>query len=247
MKTFVILLALVLAAGLTLAGCGTAKAPTAKSAVTVTQTVTAKPAPAKTHSAKPKPVNASATASAPTQAAALPGLATDWAIDPPQFAVKPSTINTSADGTGALSGITWTSWTASGAEGSGSIRLDNGVPNMAQGTVANVPVSIGLSDPVKGDFTVMTATDHAGNKNTYSFPGDSNTDGLSVDVPAAPPATQADGLPSTGVWYPAGYPNVACGPPLAGNGPLNTSYVDESGNGVYSVDGDDPTFSPCNS
>jgi 2-oxoglutarate dehydrogenase E2 component (dihydrolipoamide succinyltransferase) len=50
-----------------LAACGTAKAPVAKPAVTVTQTVTAKPAPA-THSAKPKPVPAPATAPA-TQAA----------------------------------------------------------------------------------------------------------------------------------------------------------------------------------
>jgi ABC-type glycerol-3-phosphate transport system substrate-binding protein len=55
MKTFVIIPALVLAAGLTLAGCGGAKAPAAKPAVTITQTVTAKPAPAKPKTARTSP------------------------------------------------------------------------------------------------------------------------------------------------------------------------------------------------
>jgi hypothetical protein len=72
-----------------------------------------------------------------------------------------------------------------------------------------------------------------------------------VQAPApapAPPTTQADGLPA-GAWFPAGYPNVACGPPTAGMNGLNTSYIDDNMPGQigYVIDYDDPTSSPCNS
>ena len=65
--------------------------------------------------------------------------------------------------------------------------MDNGVPNMAQGTIVNVWVAIALSAPSNdNNFTTMTVTDSAGNKNTYSFGGDgSNTYGLGVDDPGA--------------------------------------------------------------
>jgi len=211
--------AITLAAALSLTACGSAKAPVAKPAVTVTHTVTAKPAPAMTtHSAKPKPVQTTPTP-APTAAAALPTVSTDWAMDSSAFVVEPSQIGTSADGTGDMTGITWSSWTASNAEGSGSIALDNGVPNMAQGTVVNVPVSIALSAPVNGSFTAMTVTDHAGNENTYSF-GGSSTYGLGVDdpapsaAPAATPSPASANSPAAGApscttiagYYPGGQP-----------------------------------------
>jgi hypothetical protein len=64
-------------------------------------------------------------------------------------------------------------------------------------------------------------------------------------APAAPaPTAQSNGLPA-GAWFPAGYPNVACGPPTPGTNGLNTRYL-QSGSG-YTIDGDDPTLSPCNS
>lgn len=235
-----------LALAVALAACGSV-ATAAKPAATVTHTVTARPAPAKTHSAKPKPVHAAA----PTQAA-LPTVPTNSAVDPAARAVEPSAIDTSADGNGALTGITWSSWTANNAEGSGSISIDNGVPNMAQGAVVNVPVSIALSAPANGSFTAMTVTDHAGNTNTYSFNGGSGTYGLSnADKAPASAPTQSSGLPATGVWYPAGFPDLACGPPTPGTNGLNTSYIQAAQTGQggtgYVIDTDDPASSPCNS
>jgi hypothetical protein len=183
--------AIALAAGLSLAACGSqAAAPhaIAKPKPVVTVTVTAKPAPVKTAHHAPKPV-VTAPAPAPTQAAALPTVLTNSGISTTDKAVEPSTISTSADGTGIISGITWSSWTAYSAEGSGSISLDNGVPNMAQGIIVNVPVSVALSAPTNGGFTAMTVTDHAGNSNVYNLASDGGggaTDGLNADDPATP-------------------------------------------------------------
>jgi hypothetical protein len=69
-----------------------------------------------------------------------------------------------------------------------------------------------------------------------------------IQAGAATPAAASNGLPATGVWYPASAPNVACGPPTAGTNGLNTSYLEGAGSGPgYIIDGDDPTSSPCNS
>ncbi len=109
--------------------------------------------------------------------------------------MEPSTIGTAADGNGEITGITWSSWTASNAEGSGSIDLNNCAPNCAQGTRINVPVAIGLTNPINGSFTAMAVTDSAGNENTYNIGGSGNTYGLSVDDPA-----HAASAPSTDPW-----------------------------------------------
>jgi hypothetical protein len=178
-----------------LAACGSSSGPAVpRPTVTVTHTVTAKPAPVETHPAAPKAV----------KTPALPGVQADWAMNPATPVVKPDTIYTAADGSGILSGITWSSWTAVNAEGSGSINLNNCDPNCAQGTVVDVPVSIGLIDPVNGSFNAMTVTDHAGNTNTYSLSDNStDTDGLNVDDPA--PAAAA--APSPGNSPAAGAPS----------------------------------------
>ena len=73
----------------------------------------------------------------------------------------------------------------------------------------NVPVSIALSAPVNDIFTAMTVTDHAGNTNTYSFNGGSDTYGLST-AEKAPAAThqvsclRARGSPLASRMWPAG-------------------------------------------
>lgn len=181
---------LALTAGLSLAACGSTKAP-ASSPVAVTHMAIASAAEPKPSATKSPP---KATPASP-QAVALPKVATNWAVDPPNYAVEPTEISTSADGTGALTGITWSSWTAHSAEGSGAISLDNGVPNMAQGTKVSVPVSIALSSPVNGSFIVMTAADSSGNKNTYSLNG-RDTYGLGADDPSS--SAPAAGLTDCG-------------------------------------------------
>lgn len=249
-KIFAGISALALIGGLAACSSVTTARPAVTVTHTVTVTVTAKPAPAKTHSARPK-VNATPAVSPalPRPDQAQVSVPDQSGIDPAKRAVEPSAISTSADGNGGITGITWSSWTAYSAEGSGSISLNNCDPNCAPGTRVSVPVSIALSSPVNGSFTVMTVKDHAGNADTYNFSSGTNTYGLGVDDPApATPAIQSNGLPTTGVWYPwANFPNIACGPPTAETSGLNTSYIDETGNGFYTIDTDDPTSSPCNS
>jgi hypothetical protein len=151
--------AIALAAGLSLAACGSVKGHAALPAVTHTG-VTAPAAPLATTApptAKPAP--------------ALPTVSTDNAIDPAVQAVKPSTIDLSADGNGDLNGLTWSSWTAYSAEGSGSFNVNNCQPNCAEGTTVDVTVSVALSAPTSGSrpyFTAMTLTDSSGNTNTYA-------------------------------------------------------------------------------
>jgi hypothetical protein len=155
--------ALALTAGISLAACSSVKAPAAAPAVTHSVAgAPTKPAPAKT---------TPAAVPAPTQVAALPTVATNNAITPGTQAVEPSAIYFSADGNGDLTGITWSSWTAHSAEGSGSINVNNCQPDCAEGTTVNVPVSVALSAPTSSSspyFTAITLTDSSGNTNTYA-------------------------------------------------------------------------------
>jgi hypothetical protein len=160
-----------LTAGLGVAACSSAKAPALGLDHTPTASATAPAATKTAHSANPKPVATTpAAAPAPIKAAALPTVPTNSAIDGTQ-AVEPSTIDLSADGNGDLNGLTWSSWTAYSAKGSGSFNVNNCKPNCAQGTTVNVTVSVALSAPTSGSspcFTAMTLTDNSGNTNTYA-------------------------------------------------------------------------------
>jgi len=144
-----------------LAGCGSQYAALGKPApaVTVTHTATATPKPMAHKTATAPP--------APAPAAALPSV-----IDVNgQSSVEPTQIALSADGNGWLQGLSWSSWTANGAEGSGYINVNNCQPDCAQGTITNVNVSVSMSDPTGGPnpyYTEMTAQDASGNENTYS-------------------------------------------------------------------------------
>ncbi len=55
----------------------------------------------------------------------------------------------SGDSTAFLSGMAWSSWTASEAVGTGTYKLDDCQPDCAQGTVHDVPVVVTFSRPVK--------------------------------------------------------------------------------------------------
>ena len=148
-----------LTAALGVAACSSAKAPALGLGHAPTAATTAPAATKTAHSANP-----------PIQAAALPTVPTNSAIDGAQ-AVEPSTIDLSADGNGDLNGLTWSSWTAHSAKGSGSFNVNNCKPNCAQGTTVDVTVSVALSAPTSGSspyFTAMTLTDSSGDTNTYA-------------------------------------------------------------------------------
>jgi hypothetical protein len=171
LNTLIAIPAIALTAGLGATACGSVKAPALGLNHTPTASAAAPVATKTTHPANQKPAATTpAAAPAPIQAAALPTVSTDSAIDGSQ-AVKPSMIDLSVDGNGDLNGLTWSSWTAYSAKGSGSFNVNNCQPNCAQGTTVDVPVSVALSAPTSGSspyFTAMTLTDSSGNTNTYA-------------------------------------------------------------------------------
>jgi hypothetical protein len=92
-----------------------------------------------------------AQAAAPTSP--LPGLSVgNWT------GLRPSGIDFSADSGNIVTGISWSSWTATGATGEGTSGIQNCVPDCASGTITYVPTTITLSDPQDGHFTRMIET-----------------------------------------------------------------------------------------
>jgi len=80
------------------------------------------------------------------------------------FAIRPATVTPSGDGTfeignlGTQHGhdIRWRVWSASKAYGTGTVWIDNGIPNAAQGTFHGYRGSISASRVRGGRFTRMT-------------------------------------------------------------------------------------------
>jgi hypothetical protein len=58
---------------------------------------------------------------------------------------EPAQIVTSADGSGYINGITWTSWGQATAMGTGTLQVNNCTPNCATGTYTAYPATITLS------------------------------------------------------------------------------------------------------
>jgi hypothetical protein len=54
-----------------------------------------------------------------------------------------------ADGNAYVSGITWSSWTATSAQGTGTLNLNNCIPDCAGGTFGKSATAVTLSSPVK--------------------------------------------------------------------------------------------------
>jgi hypothetical protein len=105
-----------------------------------------------------------AGSAASAAAAALPGL-TSLSTAPPK--VKPREIIYSGDGSGLFAGpkklshsfgsLKWSSWTATGATGSGANWLNNCKPDCAGGTYHGYPVKLQASRPqVIGGEDVFT-------------------------------------------------------------------------------------------
>jgi hypothetical protein len=103
---------------------------------------------------------------APTVAFCHGGLPTG----PPQSCgIKPTQIYFSGDATLSIRQITWSSWNASGATGSGSWYLETCLPNCAQGPVTKYPATLTLSAVQHGWFTVLAVT-LKGKKTIYHYP-----------------------------------------------------------------------------
>ena len=148
--------AIAIAAGIGLAACGSVKAPVAKPTVTVTHTVAAKPVPTKTtHSAKPKPVQTTpkAVAAPPVAAAPTPVLNVRN-----YSGIKPGVIAFSGDGGYVITGIVWSSWGPTEADGTGTSNIQGCVPDCATGSETPYTDTIVLSDVQGGQFTQVNST-----------------------------------------------------------------------------------------
>jgi len=84
--------------------------------------------------------------------------------------MEPTEIAYSGDATNVVTGITWSSWTATGATGTGTSDIDSCVPSCAAASPNPVTTTITLSDPVNGRFTQMTETRN-GSTTSYTYPG----------------------------------------------------------------------------
>jgi serine/threonine protein kinase len=107
---------------------------------------------------------ASASASASSSPATLPVLTVGS-----YSGMRPTEIAYSGDGTNVVTGLSWGSWTATGATGTGTSDIDSCVPSCAAASPNNVPTTVTLSNPVNGKFTQMTETRN-GTTTTYTYP-----------------------------------------------------------------------------
>jgi len=110
------------------------------------------------------PSQPAASTSAPAASTAVPVLAVGS-----YSGMRPTEIAYSGDGTNVVTGLTWTSWTATGATGTGTSDIDSCVPSCAAASPDNVSTTITLSDPVNGQFTQMTETRN-GSTTSYTYP-----------------------------------------------------------------------------
>ncbi len=244
-KTLIPSAAVVIA--LALSACGGSNAP----ASIVTRTVTASPSGSAKQSVYPAQEEVR-----PTKAAAAPALLVVPALygGPAYSGIEPQYVQFSGDAGNIVAAISWSSWTATKATGTGTVDLQGCVPDCASGSETPTPAYLVLSDPVNGKFTAITEYVNGRNDTTMWPEIASQTDPAGEpeparSAPAAPVNAPSSELPATGVWYPAGFPDVACGPPTAGTDGLNTSYLLDT-NGAqpqYAADADDPASSPCNS
>jgi Trypsin-like peptidase domain len=87
----------------------------------------------------------------------------------PEIVVEPTEVAFSADGGNIVTNVAWTSWTATSAVGSGTSMIQHCVPDCADGSEAQVPATLELSNPRGGHFTKMVETRN-GTSTTWTYP-----------------------------------------------------------------------------
>ena len=82
----------------------------------------------------------------------------------------PGQLTFAANGSNTVTAITWSSWTATGATGSGRADLALCLPGCVGTPASVVPATITLSDPVNGHFTQLTES-RGGSTQSWNYPG----------------------------------------------------------------------------
>ena len=147
---------------------GASHSPTAPATSAVTNRSAAASSPATSSSSTTSttsPSQAASSTPASSSSAAVPVLAVGS-----YSGMRPTEIAYSGDATNVVTGLTWSSWTATGATGTGTSDIDSCVPSCAAASPDNVSTTITLSDPVNGQFTQMTETRN-GSTTSYTYPG----------------------------------------------------------------------------
>jgi serine/threonine protein kinase len=148
-------------------GASSASTPTqpgqiiSSAASTAPATTSVSTVPPSTPASTPPSTPASTAASSPAQ---LPVLAAGS-----YTGMKPAEIDFSGDSTNVVTKISWSSWTATEASGTGTSDIDSCNPNCAQAPPSLVPTTITLSAPVNGKFTKMVEARN-GSSVTYTYP-----------------------------------------------------------------------------
>ena len=152
---------------------GASHSPTAPATSAVTNSSASASSPSSSSSNSGSSSSTSSTTS-PSQPAASTSRHLSTAL--PDLAVgsysgmRPTEIAYSGDGTNVVTGLTWSSWTATGATGTGTSDIDSCVPSCAAASPNNVSTTVTLSDPVSGHFTQMTESRN-GSTTSYTYPG----------------------------------------------------------------------------
>jgi hypothetical protein len=137
------------------------------------------PAPS---SQPPAAIPAASPASSPSPSAAVAPAAVIYTCESQPFTEPSGYTLACADGNGGLSGMSWPSWTADGATGTGEYYQNDCTPDCADGTFVDYPATVTLSNPIASPdggeyFTQMTVV-------STGLPGGSNTWTLGPDGPA---------------------------------------------------------------
>jgi serine/threonine protein kinase len=155
-------------AGPTATGASTARTPTQPGQIISSDASTAPPdtsvSTVPVSTTPSTPASSISASNTPTSPAALPVLTAGS-----YTGMKPSEIAFSGDSTNVVTKISWTSWTATGASGTGTSDIDSCNPNCAQAPPSLVPTTITLTDPVNGKFTKMIEARN-GSSATYTYP-----------------------------------------------------------------------------
>ena len=156
------------------AGAPASHQPAPKPQKTVTRHRPA--AASKTSTARPHPTHTATAATVATTAPTSAASSSSSAASLPVLVAgtysgtDPSQITFASNGSNTVSGITWSSWTATGATGSGRADVALCLPSCVGTPASLVPTTITLSDPVDGHFTDLTET-KAGSSQSWNYAG----------------------------------------------------------------------------